>query len=426
MSEEKTTAAGSVSDLADPIEPENAGSENNDKGSEIESEISSSGSPQNKGGGGFTIAVAGLAILLALGGAFASYKLWIDLKNVEQEQQKAAGSLQKYLSETKDQLTQEQNLIKEAKDILLPFEGRLSQIEQDLNEVRGSGESEADVKQELLVTRDKIEGDLQALRKTLRQSLGSNQDAWRLAEVQFLLNVANQSLQLQRDPATAMAALVSASEQLLELGDPAYLSVRKQIARETASLKMLPQLDISGIALDISGLVQEVHNLPIEGAEYIPSEKNHEGSELGGSGESRDWEQLPGIVWNSIRELVQVRRQNEPVGIMIAPKEHYFLIQNLKLQLESARLSALRQDQENYKNSLLNIQSWLQEHFDINVAITKGMLGEVERLLKINVRPDLPDISQSSRILREIMVMNSADGTSYQDPAAPAAGVQAP
>ncbi|MEE8428847.1 MAG: uroporphyrinogen-III C-methyltransferase, partial [Gammaproteobacteria bacterium] len=258
------------------------------------------------------------------------------------------------------------------------------------------------------------QGDTQSVLKTLQQRQGSDLDTWRLAQVQFLLRVANESLQLQHDPTTATAALVSADNELKTLEDPGYFPVRAQLAKEIATLKALPWPDTTGIAMAITGFSHQVRHLPVKGAKIPPPASGGAGTESSNLDDTIDWRQLPSIVWGSIRELVQVSRQDEPVGAMLAPKEQYFLYQNLQLQLEAARIAVLRRDQKNFRISLRNVTIWLQEHFDTDAAVTQRMMSQVNHLLSIDVQPELPDISRSLHLLRQIIAANVA--TFSRDP----------
>ena len=137
----------------------------------------------------------------------------------------------------------------------------------------------------------------QSVLNTLQQRQSSDLNTWRLAQVQFLLRVANERLQLQHDPTTATAALVSADNELKELGDPGYFPVREQLAKEITSLKALPWPDTAGIAIVITGFAQQVRNLPIKGAETPIPASGGASTEPSSLDDAIDWQQLPSIVW---------------------------------------------------------------------------------------------------------------------------------
>ncbi|MBZ0072242.1 MAG: uroporphyrinogen-III C-methyltransferase [Thiohalobacteraceae bacterium] len=235
---------------------------------------------------------------------------------------------------------------------------------------------------------------------TLRAQLGRGQSGWVLAEVQYLLRVANQRLQLQRDVGTAVAALSSADQRLQELADPGLNPVREQLAREIAALNAVAQPDIPGIALALDSLATRVATLPLK--DTRPSHGAEVETEPGGAAPTaNDWRRLPALVWRELKRLVVVRRDATPVAALLAPEQQYFLQQNLRLQLESARLAALQAAPEPYQASLRTARAWLDTYFAGDDPRVTAVLGRLAQLAEIDVRPALPDISASLRQLRQ-------------------------
>jgi uroporphyrin-3 C-methyltransferase len=85
---------------------------------------------------------------------------------------------------------------------------------------------------------------------------------------------------------------------------------------------------------------------------------------------------------------------------MLAPEQQFFLYENLRLYLESARLAVARADRELYRDSLNTVGSWLSTHFDNADPLTKSTRSAVNELMRIDIRPMLPDISASLRSLQ--------------------------
>jgi uroporphyrin-3 C-methyltransferase len=96
-----------------------------------------------------------------------------------------------------------------------------------------------------------------------------------------------------------------------------------------------------------------------------------------------------------------IRHRNKPVTAMLAPEQQFFVYQNIELQLEAARLAMLRGDQVLFDNSLKMTAQWLIDFFDNEANATTALVGEVEKLQKLDVNPALPDISKSLMALRE-------------------------
>lgn len=277
-------------------------------------------------------------------------------------------------------------------------------IERNAGRITGAEQNTGQLAQALQQQKAVAESQDRALEEALgalRKQLGRDQSGWVLAEAEYLLLVANHRLQLERDVTTALAALTLADGRLRETGDPALIGIREKIANETAALKTLSRPDITGLALSLMGLADQVDRLPLQNT-YLPVAASREALEAGAR-QVEDWRQLAGAVWGDLKGLVTVRHREETVRPMLAPEHQYFLRQNLRLQLESARLALLRADQQQLNEALQTARDWIPKYFDERAAPTQGMLGELERIGGIEIRPALPDVSGSLKALRAHM-----------------------
>lgn len=239
---------------------------------------------------------------------------------------------------------------------------------------------------------------------TLRARVSRSHSDWTLAEVQYLLQVASLRVQLERDVITAVAALSSADQRLQALADPGFTGVREEIARELAALQAVALPDLPGIALTLDTLAGEVEKLPLKDAQVRAAAG--ESAALAAQAQGDWWQrtqQVLGNIWDALRSLVVVRRNDAPIGPLLAPEQQFFLYENLRLQLATARLAALRGETDIYRSSLKTAASWLDTHFDAQAAPVAAARGELERLAALDIRPALPDVSVSLRLLREQM-----------------------
>ncbi len=360
----------------------------------------------------YALPVAIVALLGAVGVGVGGYFVWHEVQRLGVWQQQVLGQIDSR-SQSLDQRLEN-------------FKDRL---DADLA-TTDRGRRELEDAQRKLATA--LEGQENSL-TVLRAQMGRSQNDWTLAEIQYLLQMANQRVQLQRDTVTAVAALESADQRLQELADPGFNAVREQIAQEIAALKAVALPDRPGIALALNTLSGRVAELPLESAQPLPEFQPENTSEAADAGFTvEDWKRLPALIWQELRNLVVVRRNDEPVGPMLAPDQQYFLRQNLDLKLHAARLAALQSDHENYRASLTGADAWLAEYFAADDARVVAMRGELQRLAAIDVRPSLPDVSASLRQLRQRMRLSdlatpapakkAPNKTAAPAPAAPPAG----
>ena len=277
-------------------------------------------------------------------------------------------------------------------DLARRMDGIQGEVDRDLD---GARREQQAALERLRQTQEAVERSV----SQLRAQMGRSQDGWLLAEVEYLLRIANQRLQLQRDPGTALAALGAADERLHDLADPGFLAVREALAREMAALRAVPAVDLGGLALRLGSLEARVEDLRPAGARYLPARERH--GEPGAQLTAADWREVPRIVWQAVRRLLVVRTHDEPTTPMLPPEQEFFLDLNLRLALEAARLALLRDDDRQYRASLEMARGWLERHYDTEHPATASMANELHHLLRQDVRPELPDISGSLRLLRQ-------------------------
>jgi uroporphyrin-3 C-methyltransferase len=100
------------------------------------------------------------------------------------------------------------------------------------------------------------------------------------------------------------------------------------------------------------------------------------------------------------------------------------LKENLRLQLTAARLALLREDREAYQQALLTAAGWVKEWFDIEAQAVTAMAAGLEELAAVDIRPELPDVSTSLRLLmqlqkqQEMLAVPDADDAGSSEPEA--------
>ncbi len=246
----------------------------------------------------------------------------------------------------------------------------------------------------------------------LREEVGQDRNRWIVAEIEYLMRVAAHRLALAGDVPAAIAALQAADGRLNDLADPTWLDVREQVADEIAALRAVPRVDVEGLALALRSLAKRAETLPVLGARYRAGDPRAAdpaaGSDAGARGEN--WREALDVAWRELRQLVEVRRNDQPVEPMLAPELEYFLYQNLRLQLDAARLAVLRGEGPLYVESLRSARDWAATYFDPEHTATQAMVAELDRLLAVELAPPLPEVGGALRALRASPAYRQARG----------------
>jgi uroporphyrin-3 C-methyltransferase len=265
----------------------------------------------------------------------------------------------------------------------------------------GSGEMLSARIKELEIQLDQLheqqEITSRSVQDLVRELPGGNED-WALREVEFLLIIATHHLELERNIDAALGAMQAADLRLRGLDGTALEQVREQLTGDIKRLQELNTVDIRGQARFLGDLANRVNSLPLAGVDK-------------GTGKNAEVLQAPpgehkGILdalWQELRNLVVIRHEEEKQRALLAPNQEYFVYQNLRLELESARLSLLRRDTENLHASVASLHTFLTEYFDMNDPAVVKVMASLQQLSSINLDPTVPDISSSLESLRAYM-----------------------
>jgi uroporphyrin-3 C-methyltransferase len=244
----------------------------------------------------------------------------------------------------------------------------------------------------LSTERDKTLAEFEARQEreleAAKESLSESSREWKIAEVAYLLRIANYRLLMERDSEGALELLRAADGILAELDDFAYYQVRARLASEIRALSSLEPTDLSGVYLKLEAVKGEIANLPLKLPEYLAARR------LPAPAAETD-EGFWGTLATELGSYFRIRRSEREVTPLLAPDEAVYLELNLRLMLEQAQLAALRGEQVVFSESLKNAAGWLREYLDAEDPRVSDMADELNRMASITLNEKLPDISGS-------------------------------
>lgn len=270
--------------------------------------------------------------------------------------------------------------------------GKLGGLERELGELRGAV---ASVEQEA-ATLQESNATVQAGLERIRTDLLKNRADWAFAEAEQLLVIANHRLQLARDAGSALAALRATDRLLQSLADPNLLAVRRTLAREIASLEALEKTDTAGMSLRLVQLAEQADRLPLAGAARAAPEIVAVSAPA-----DQDWRASARDLWQDLKSLVRIRYHSEGQKPLLAPEQHYFLRENLRLMLFGAQQALLQGNIAVYQQNLKAAIQWVRDYYDLTSQVTVAALSDLEKLADARVTAELPNIAGSLTALRE-------------------------
>ena len=240
------------------------------------------------------------------------------------------------------------------------------------------------------------------LRAELNEGLGTSGEDWLLAEVEYLIRLANQRVLMERDVSGALSLLSSADEIVEQTSGIAAYELRESLAYDIANLKAVSDLDTDGIFLSLSAMASQVPELRRKQPELSPPTQIQVEN-----GEAQNYYQqflsLVNNIFGRVLNSVDYRRDGVAITPLLPPKEEYYLRQNLILKFEMAQLALLRNDQPVYQTSLSEAKLWIVKHFVETDPRTVALVIALDQLVEVEVDRSLPNISGSLRAVRGLL-----------------------
>ncbi len=276
-------------------------------------------------------------------------------------------------------------------------ESNLAQIKQTLDGELGQLKQTLENDLAQLKQSDSTQNDaLNKLKETLKKK---RDDDWLVAEARYLIKIATYQAQINNNAKAAMAALEAADQRLRDAADPALLRVRQALTDNIIALRGVSELDITGIALTLNQLENRVAQLSFaDKVEPPPAEETT--TEPESESPASEMEQFAGRIWEDIKGLVTVRHDNvQQSAALLPPGQQFFLQQNLRLKLETARLALLQRDTQTFRDTLSTATQWIKNYFDTDTTAVANMINSLAPYENLDLQPPLPDISSSLRAL---------------------------
>ena len=232
----------------------------------------------------------------------------------------------------------------------------------------------------------------------LAQLPGADTDDWLIAEAEYLLRLANQRLNLEKDWQGSLAILIAADNILAETQNPQLDSIRAILAKEIITLRAVPAVDITGAVSRIQGIQEQVTQLewmPRTLPEQTPiAETSDDKVELNA------WDKFLDKAWKGLGKVIRIRDNDKALPAPLTPDQHYYLQQNMQLMLEQAQVALVRQQADLYLHSINRTQAWLSEFVRSETAQAEALQETLNELSQWQVAPTFPDISGSLLELR--------------------------
>jgi uroporphyrin-3 C-methyltransferase len=232
--------------------------------------------------------------------------------------------------------------------------------------------------------------------EALYLELSRSKDERVLAEIEQTLLAGNQQLQLAGNVKSALLALETADTRLAHIEGTQFRGLRRAIRHDIDRLKAAPFVDVLAMSQRLDTLAHQSDEFPLamdlRPAETPPAAEG----EPKGSLPAR-WARE---TVNALLGLVRIQRVDVRDVPVLAPSQAFFLRENLRMRLLSARIALLAHDEAGFHADTRSASEWLRRYYDARDKRVGMALDALRQLSESRLSIDLPDISTSLEAVR--------------------------
>lgn len=363
-----------------------------------------------------------LVVLLAGGGAWWSWQQWESMQSYQHELAAYQDDLARVQSENQRLL---QTLEETQESIGRDVENRLQRLVETENDLQQTVDAFDTVQQreEQRAARlqQQLGRDMQDVASLVtalqEQVLGLQQRdlGWLVAEADYLMRLAQRKLQLERDVDSSVLLLRTVQELLEGQMGMLAATAQQNILRDIEALRRVQLPDRAAIAGQLNQLSARLDELVFASAQQQAYQESWqdwwlEDQPRVASGEPNDTGAVveqPSPAWldtlvDLLRTIFVWRELDDGQTAFLQPDQEQLLKQQMLLQLEQARLAVVQGDQGMFETTLQQLSRLLERYLEQDSQITRQLLGSVELLLEASVEVELPDLSTSANLVRQL------------------------
>ena len=221
-----------------------------------------------------------------------------------------------------------------------------------------------------------------------------------LAEVEHLLTIARHNLLLGYNYNTTVSALDAASIRLAGIAIDEAKVIKGQLDRDVRILKSSNQIDLSKSILFLSDLSDRIDSLPLK--KILMKNKLQNNKEIDYINEDKVKNFLT-IILEELISLIIIRRNENVTQDFFLPDEINLLKLNIKFELANAKLALLNRDKKSLENSILQINNYLEDYYDLSNVETQDIHDQLSQIVNLDFSTPNIDINSSLESVRALI-----------------------
>ena len=208
--------------------------------------------------------------------------------------------------------------------------------------------------------------------------------------------LASQQLALAGNVQAALAAVQLADAKLARMERPQWTPLRRSLARDMDALKAVPYVDVAGIAAKLDQGLAVIERCRSPKDERLPGAAARGAARPSASA----WLALSARDVGGLKSLVRIEVSDRPAAPLIMPQQSYFLRENLRLRLLSARLALLSRDDESFKADLTPPTRGCASISTLRTKPVEALSATLTQLAATPMPAAMPDLTRSLDLVR--------------------------
>ncbi len=239
--------------------------------------------------------------------------------------------------------------------------GQITQIASQLQAADQQLAQIATINQQLVTMAGKVE-----------RATRTSDESWQLAEVEYLLSLAQQRALLGASPETTLRMLDSAASVLTTIDEVATIPVRQAIENDKLRLKSMKSSQRVDYFLRVTALLNQIDSLAMQKVRTSEAQREQE------------IDADPSSFTDYISRVIRVKKA-EPPKPLRTPEQELFLRQNVTMDLKVMQWALLQGEQTVFDQSVISAQKWLSWGFDDSNPLKQQFDEGLDELAKLDV-----------------------------------------
>ncbi len=220
---------------------------------------------------------------------------------------------------------------------------------------------------------------------------------WVLAEVKYLINLADINLATETGTKTAIKLLQMADKHIISQHDLALNDLHRALVSDITNLQAAPTVDISGIIIRINAINNQVSQI-----KFIPK-TIQEPQELALQDQNKSlWHRIYHNTLTILQNIFVLRHHDTQIQPILTNVEQEYLLQNIDLTLGQAKWAVLHRKPKIYMAALQKTTQLIKYGFSHNIDAVQNILKTLQELQNVNVSPAVPNIDASKQQIAKV------------------------